>query len=141
MEVWERIWDVCHLQILDVIQSSKFPVKFGDAVPDFFYLEGGDRFLFLMPSPHKEGGRGRQLARVLAGKEGNPDLLPVWGDDAHTPGAQAGFTLLGGRGQELFQVRCHCGGLFRVEEGWAIALSLIFAHYTMEDDGEALNTK
>lgn len=33
-----------------------------------------------------------------------PDLLPVWGDDAHAPGAQAGFTLLGGRGQELFQV-------------------------------------
>lgn len=64
-----------------------------------------------MPSPsHKrEAEAGSwpgcwRAKREVLGLDRGPDLLPVRGDDAHTSGAQAGFTLLGGRGQEQFQV-------------------------------------
>lgn len=64
-----------YLQVFDVIQSSKFSVKFCDAVTDFFYLQGG-RGGALLSCPSlpvtltQEGGRGGQPARVLAGREG-----------------------------------------------------------------------
>ena len=46
----------------------------------------------------------------------------------------------GGGGQELLQVGSHCGSLFWVEEGRAVALTLILAHYTVKDDGKVLDT-
>lgn len=102
---------MCYLQVLDVIQSSKLPVKFCDAVADFFYLEEGYRCLSLMLlSSHKRGAEAGnwlgcwQTKREVLALDWGPDLLPVRGDDAHTSRAQASFTLLGGRGQELFQV-------------------------------------
>lgn len=64
-----------YLQVFDVIQSSKFSVKFCDAVTDFFYLEGEIGVLLSCHHPlTQEGGRGRQVARVLAGKEGSSSL-------------------------------------------------------------------
>lgn len=51
-----------------------------------------------------------------------------------------GFAFLGGGSQEQLQVESDCGSLFGVEEGRAVALTLILAHYAMKDDGEALDT-
>lgn len=64
----------CYLQVFDVIQSSKFSVKFCDAVSDFFYLQGGRGALLHAFTLTQEGGRGRQLARVLESKDGSPKL-------------------------------------------------------------------
>lgn len=69
-----------HLQVLDIIQSPKFLVKFGDAISDFFHLEDGDRCLLLMPLPQCKRESGRKPGSWDAKREGQlTSELEIWG--------------------------------------------------------------